>query len=279
MKDKYAKDEQKSNLAELLPAGFEPHNAMRILAQYLRDLEAAFEDHRKASNNERRQLESEYRALNKLREDQKQEIDRLTTDLMEVTNTLEEQESLLSTVNQKALNYEKQFKKLQRESSEQGNKLSQKENDANFYRQELARSEQENENLGNSLKAANARLEDFERKLAEERQKAILLEKEARRMNLTISEYKGKIALSEQKMEENAAKYLEEIRRLNDRANSDALHEVILLKKRVKASVVPEMRELDKLMGDKMSIETASNLKALISRLITKMEQAGIDLI
>ncbi len=279
MKDKYAKDDKKPHLAELLPAGFDPHNAMRVLAQYLRDLEGAFEEYRKATNNERRQLESEYRALNKLREDQKQEIDRLTNDLMEVTNTLEEQESLLSTVNQKALNYEKQFKKLQRENSEQGNKLSQKENDANFYRQELARSEQDNENLTAALKAANARLEDFERKLAEERQKSLTMEKENRRMTLILSEYKGKIALTEKKWEENASKYSEEIRRLNDRASSDALHEVGLLKKRVRASVVPEMRELDKLMGDKLSIETASNLKALVSRLITKMEQAGLDLI
>ena len=263
---------------QLLPAGFDPHQAMRVLTGYLRNLEAAFEDHKKASGTERRQLEGDFRALAKLRDDQKQELDRLTNDLLEITNTLEEQESLLSTANQKVHNYEKQFKKLHRENSELSNKLAQKENDASFYRQELARCVQENETLAASLSHANMRVDELERKMAVERETSNMHEKEARRLNLVLSESQGKNAITERKLEEAVVKYTDEIKRLTDRANADAQHEVNLLKKRIRSSTAPEMRDLEHLMGDKLSIETCSNFKALLSRLLTKLEQAGIDL-
>lgn len=262
----------------MLPPGFDPHQAMRTLARYMKNLEEAFEDYKKVASAERRQLDGEYRSLIKVRDDQRQEVERLTNDLMDLTNTFEEQESLLSTANQKVQSYEKQFKKLHRENSELGNKLTQKENDANFYRQELARSVQEVESLTAALQTANMRLEELERKLAVERETAIMHEKEARRLNLILSESQGKNAITERKLEESVVKYTDEIKRLNDRAAADALHEVNLLKKRVRSSMAPELRELDKLMNAKMNVEVASNLKALMIRMITKLEQAGLDL-
>ncbi len=278
MKDKLNSEERLRHLVDLLPAGFDPHQAMRVLAEYIRNLEAAFEEFKKTNTTERRQLESEYRALKKNMDDQKQELDRLTTDLLEVTNTLEEQESALATAHQKIANYEKQFKKLHRENSELTNKLTQKENDASFYRQELDRSSRENENLAASLKAANMKVEELERKLAVERETALMHEKEARRLNLILSENQGKMAISERKMEETVGKFNDEIRRLTERCNADAVHEVNLLKKRVRSSVAPEIRDLEKLFNSKLSIETCSNFRALFGRLVSKLEQAGLDL-
>lgn len=277
-KEKLTSEERLRHQAELLPPGFDHHQAMRILAGYMRNLEEAFDDYKKMATADRRQMDSDYRALAKVRDDQRQEVERLTTDLMDLTNTLEEQESLLSTANQKVQSYEKQFKKLHRENSELVNKLAQKENDANFYRQELVRSVQEVENLSAAQQAANLRLEELERKLAVERETSIMHEKEARRINLILSESQGKNAITERKLEDAVVKYTGEIKRLTDRAAADALHEVNLLKKRVRSSVAPELRELDKLMNLKLNVETASNLKALMVRLITKLEQAGLDL-
>ncbi|MDR1044988.1 MAG: hypothetical protein LBP33_07715 [Candidatus Adiutrix sp.] len=271
--------EKSNTLTDLLPPGFDPHNNMRILGGYLRDLEAAYEELNKSAGARYRQLEGEYRALNKLREDQKQELDRLTGDLMEVTNTFEEQESLLSTLNQKTQNYEKQFKKLTRDNSDLANKLAQKENDANFYRQELARTVQENEALNTALKAANQKIDAMERRLAAEREAAGQHEKEARRMNLIISESQGKVALTERRLEEAVLKYSEEIRRLTERSSADAVHEVNLLRKRVRSSVAPEMRELSRLLeANKLTVESAHNFRAIVNRLITKLEQAGLEL-
>lgn len=271
------KDDNVRQTSDFLPAGFDPHKAMSTLADYIRNLEEAYEDLKKTYSGERRHLESEYRALLKNKDDQQQEIDRLTSDLLDLTNSFEEQESQLATANQKLFSYEKQFKKHQRDHSELMNKLTQKENDANFYRQELARSVQENEHLNSSLKAANQRLEDSERKLAVEREAALMLEKEARRLNLVLSESQGKIALNERKLEESVLKYSNEIRRLIDRSSAEATHEVNLLKKRIISSVAPEMRELLSLMGHKNSPELCRAFKATFARYLDKMEQVGLD--
>lgn len=269
---------EERHLENFLPAGFDPHQAMRILTDYLRNIETSFDEVKKTSHLERRQLESDLRAMTKLKEDQRQEIERLTSDLIELTNTLEEQDSLLSTANQKVNNYETQFKKLHRENSELLGKLTQKENDANFFRQEMERSVQDAESAAATVVSANNRLDDLERKLAVEREAAATHEKEVRRLTLALSESQGKTALTEHKMEEMVIKYNDEMKRLTDRSNTDAQHEANLLKKRVRSSVAPEMRDLEKLMVDKLSIETASNFKALLSRLIAKLEQAGLEL-
>jgi len=269
----------KRHAGDYLPAGFDPHEAMRILAGYIRNLETSFDDFKKKSSSQRRQMEGDYRNMLKTIEDQKQEINRLTNDLMDLTNTLEEQESLLSTANQKLLSYDKHIKKMQRDASELTNKLSQKENDASFYRLELDRSIKEGEAASASMQNAYNRIEDLERRLSVERETSALHEKEARRMTLILSESQGKIALLERKLEETVVKYNNEIKRLTDRLNADAQHEVSLLKKRVKSFVAPEITELDKLMGDKLSAETAGHFKALLMRLLAKMEQAGVSLI
>ena len=137
----------KRHAGDFLPAGFDPHEAMRILAGYIQNLETGFDEFKKTAGQDIRQLEGECRAVNKIRDDQKQEIDRLTNDLIELTNTLEDHESLLATANQKYSNCEKQYKKLHREMNEVGNKLTQRENDVNFYRSELERCTKENETL------------------------------------------------------------------------------------------------------------------------------------
>ena len=271
------KDDKVRQTADLLPAGFDPHQAMSVLTDYIRNLEEAYEDLKKTYGGEKRQLESEYRALLKLKDDQRQEIDRLTSDLLDLTNSFEEQESQLATANQKLFSYEKQFKKHQRDHSELMNKLGQKENDASFYRQELARSVQENEHLNASLQAANQRLDDSERKLAVEREAALMHEKEGRRLNLILSESQGKIALTERKLEESVVKYSNEIKRLMDRSNADAVHEVNLLKKRIISSVAPEMRELLSLMGHKSSLELCHAFKTVFARYLDKLEQVGLD--
>ncbi len=275
MKDILKEERQ---LEDFLPAGFDPHQALRILSDYVRNIESTFEEVKKSTHLERRQLESDHRALSKTKEDQRQEIERLTADLMELTNTMEEQDSLLSTANQKVANYETQFKKLHRENSELRGKLTQKENDADFFRQEMERSVQEAESSAAAVVSANNRLDDLERKLAVEREAAAAHEKEVRRLTLALSENQGKIALTERKMEEMVIKYNDEIKRLTERSNADAHHEANLLKKRVRSSVAPEMRDMEKLMVDKLSIETASNFKALLSRLVSKLEQAGLEL-
>jgi len=276
--DRVLGEERLRQLADLLPAGLDPNQAMRILATYFQTLEKTFNDYRKAANQDRRQLESDCRASNKTCEDQKQELERLTTDLLELTGTLEEQESLLSTANQKVANYEKQFKRIHRENSELTNKLTQKENDAIFFRQELDRSVQENEAGTSLLATANARIEELERRLAVERENTLSHEKEIRRLTLALSEIQNKNAITERKMEEMAVKYNEEMKRLADRSNADAHHEVGLLRKRVRSNLAPEIREFRQLLAVKPTLETASNHRALMMRFLTKLEQSGLDL-
>jgi len=271
-------EEHLRQLAELLPAGMDPVQAMTVLANYFQVLVKTFNDYRNAAGVGRRQLESDYRALNKTGEDQKQEMERLTSDLLELTNTLEEQESLLATANQKVANYEKQSKRLHRENSELTNKLTQKENDAIFFRQELDRSVQENEAGAALLATANSRIEELERRLSVEKETTLSHEKEARRLFLALSECQNKNAITERKMEEMVVKYNDELRRLTDRTSADAHHEVALLRKRIRSNAAPEIREFRQLQAAKPSLEMASNLKALMMRFLTKLEQAGLDL-
>ena len=271
-------EERLRQLSDFLPAGLDPGQAMKSLTSYYQALEKVFNDYRKAASQERRQLESDCRALNKTVEDQKQELERLTGDLLELTSTLEEQESLLSTANQKVTNYEKQFKRFHRENTDLTNKLTQKENDAIFFRQELNRSVQENEAGASLLATANARIEELERRMAVEKENTAGHEKEARRLAVALSESQNKNAITERKMEETVVKYSDEVRRLTDRASADAHHEIALLRKRVRSNVAPEMREFRQLLAAKPNPETASNLKALMQRLLSKLEQAGLDL-
>jgi len=276
--DRVLGEEHLRNLTELLPTGLDPVQAMKILTNYFQALEKTFNDYRSAAGLGRRQLESDFRALNKTGEDQKQEMERLTSDLLDLTNTLEEQENLLATANQKVANYEKQSKRLHRENTELTNKLTQKENDAIFFRQELDRSVQENEAGASLLATANARIEELERRLAVEREATLGHEKESRRLALALSEIQNKNAIIERKMEEMVIKYNDELRRLNDRSTADAHHEVALMRKRIRSSVAPEIREFKQIQASKTTVEAASNLKALVLRLLTKMEQGGLDL-
>lgn len=275
MKDILKDDAQ---LESLLPPGFDPHQAMSVLAGYIRGLETSFTEFRQAAMAGRRQLEGEQRALTKLSEDQKQEIERLTADLMELTGTIEEQESQLATCNHKIAGYEVQSKKLHRDNGELRAKLTQKENDADFFRQEAERNRQEADASAAAVVTANNRLEDLERKIATMRDGASACDKEVRRLSLALSESQDKNALTEQRLSEIVAKYNEEIRRLNERNNADAQHEAALLKKRVRSGLVPEMRDMEKLALETLSIETASNYKALLNRFVAKLEQAGLEL-
>ncbi|MGL4209592.1 MAG: hypothetical protein ACRCTY_09430 [Candidatus Adiutrix sp.] len=269
---------EERQLSDLLPMGFDPHQSLHILTEYLRNLETVFEEVKKNATAERRHLESERRTLNKTNDEQKQEIERLTSDLMDLTNTLEENESLLSTAHQKIATYEKQLKKFHREQSDLGAKLTQKENDANYFQQEMISIKEAFEQQTASLNTANNKLDEYSRKLAAERDAATTHEKESRRLTLDLSESQGKTAIVERKLEEVVVKYSQEISRLNERLAVDSQHEVMVIKKRLKSSLTPEMRDFEKLATEKLSIETASNFKALIERFIAKMEQAGVAL-
>ena len=279
MKNNFKSEERLRHLSDILPAGLEPYQTLKVLAEYLRSLEETYDESKKVYGAEKKKMESDYRVLNKKKEDQKQELDRLTADLMEVTNTLEDQDNMLVTANQKVSGYEKQLKKLHRESGEVTNKLTQKENDASFYRQELDRSIKENEHLTKKLQRATMKVEELERKMAVERETSVMHDKETRRLHLLVSESHEKVSLTEQKMEDTVLRYSEEVRRLTDRMNSDAQHEVALLRKRVRSSVAPEMREMDQLMVARLNVDTANSLRALVGRLVTKLEQAGLNLI
>ncbi|MDR2934404.1 MAG: hypothetical protein LBV70_00760 [Candidatus Adiutrix sp.] len=271
-------EERLRQLADLLPTGLDPPQGLKLLCNYYLALDKTFNDYRKAAALWRRQMESDCRALNKANEEQKQEMERLTSDLLELTNTLEEQESLLSTANQKVVNYEKQFKRLHRENSEMTNALTQKENDAIFLRQELDRSVQENEAGTALLTTANSRINELERRLAVERENTLSHEKEVRRLTLALSESQNKNTITERKMEEMVVKYNDEIRRLTERSTADAHHEIALLRKRARSNAAPEMREFRQLVSAKPTLEMVSNLKALMLRFLAKLEQAGLDL-
>lgn len=279
MKNNFKSDERLRRITDLLPAGLDPYQTLKLLAEYVRSLEETFDESKKNAAAEKKQMESDYRVLKKKKEDQKQERDRLTADLMEVTNTLEDQDSVLATANQKVSGYEKQLKKLHRETNELANKLTQKENDASFYRQELERSVKENEQLLKKNQKVGLKVEELEQKLAVERETVALHDKEARRLHLMVSESQDKVGLTEQKMEDTVLRYSDEVRRLTDRMNADSQHEVALLRKRVRSSVAPEMHEMDQLMVARLNIDTANSLRSLVGRLVTKLEQAGLDLI
>jgi hypothetical protein len=102
--------------SDLLPSGFDPLESMRILTDYLRNLEVAYNELVKKSVLSQRQIEASLRVAVKSSEDLEQEKDRLTKDLILLSSQVEELESLLSTSNQKMDNYEKQSKKLHREN-------------------------------------------------------------------------------------------------------------------------------------------------------------------
>jgi hypothetical protein len=73
-------------------------------------------------------------------------------------------------------------------------------------------------------------------------------------------------------------KYNDELRRLTERSNADAHHEIALLRKRARSNAAPEMREFRQIVAAKPTLEMVSNLKALMLRFLAKLEQAGLDL-
>ena len=113
--------------------------------------------------------------------------------------------------------------------------------------------------------------------MAAERNQILTNERECRRLSSLLSESQSKTAILEQKLQERDILHEHEVKKLNEKMGADAKHEVGLLRKRVKMAVTPELEDLEKLSGDKLSAELASNLKALISRFISKLEQVGFD--
>ncbi|MDR2422959.1 MAG: hypothetical protein LBE01_06220, partial [Deltaproteobacteria bacterium] len=251
--------------SDLLPAGFDPHQSMRILSDYLRSLETVFTDLRKKAIIHQRQSDAALRSTTKAKEDLEQERERLTKDLISLTSQLEELESALLTASQKVGTYEKQVKKLHRDNEDLENKLIQKENDNNFLQSEMARLSSDFETVNSSLINMGNRVDGLERKLATERSQTMTQEKESRRLNSSLLESQGKIQILETKMAEMTATHGEELKKLADRVSADSKHEVTLLKKRVKTAVAPELNDLEKLSSEKLSSELASNLKALVN--------------
>ncbi|MDR1110541.1 MAG: hypothetical protein LBP92_07580 [Deltaproteobacteria bacterium] len=262
--------------SDLLPAGFDPLESMRILTDYLRNLEVAYNELIKKSVLSQRQIEANLRVSSKACEDLEQEKERLTKDLINLSSQVEELESLLGTANQKIMNYEKQSKKLHRDNEDLENRLMKKENDCNFYVSENDRLTKDYESMSGNLSSVNNRVDDLERKLVAERNSTLTQEKEVRRLSSLLSESVSKNGLLEQKLSEAVEQYQEEVRKLNDKLGSDAKHELALLRKRVKMAIAPELDDYEKLSREKPSTELASNLRALMSRFVSKLQQVGL---
>ena len=196
---------------------------------------------------------------------------------MSLSAQVEELETHLSTANHKLTNFEKQSKKLHRDNEELENKLAKKENDNSFYLAEVERLRHDYEIVSSNTTSVNNRADELERRLAAERNQILTSEKECLRLSSLLSESQSKVTILEQKLQEQEVAHSDEVRKLNDKMGSDAKHEVALLRKRVKMAVTPELEDLEKLSRDKLSAELASNLKALISRFISKLEQVGFD--
>ncbi|MDR1578620.1 MAG: hypothetical protein LBT86_10430 [Deltaproteobacteria bacterium] len=269
---------QDKQASDLLPVGFDPHQSIRIIGEYLRSLEMIYTDLRKKSIIQHRQSDASLRATTKAKEDLEQERERLTKDLISLTSQLEEMESALLTASQKVSSYEKQVKKLHRDNEELENKLIQKENDNNFLQSEMGRLSSDFESVNSNLINMGNRVDGLERKLATERSQTMTQEKENRRLTSSLLEAQGKNQILESKLVELAAKHAEEMKKISDRYSADSKHEVTLLKKRVKTAVTPELNDLEKLSVEKLSSELASNLRALINRLLSKLQQAGVEL-
>ncbi|MDR0549278.1 MAG: hypothetical protein LBI10_07745 [Deltaproteobacteria bacterium] len=264
--------------SDLLPAGFDPHQSMRIIADYLRNLETVFTDLRKKAIIHQRQSDAALRATTKVKEDLEQERERLTKDLISLTSQMEEMESSLLTASQKVGSYEKQVKKLHRDNEDLENKLMQKENDNNFLQSEMGRLSNDFETVNSSLINMGNRVDALERKLATERGQTMTQEKENRRLTSSLMEAQGKIQILDGKLTELTATHAEEIKKVAERLGSDSKHEVTLLKKRIKTAVAPELVDFEKLSAEKSSAELASNLKALTNRFLAKLRQAGVEI-
>jgi SMC interacting uncharacterized protein involved in chromosome segregation len=262
--------------SDLLPAGFDPLESMRILTDYLRNLEVAYNELIKKSVLNQRQIEASLRVSSKACEDLTQEKDRLTRDLLHLSSQVEELENLMVTANQKIMTYDKLSKKLHRENEELETKYLKKENDCNFYITENDRLTKDYELMSSNLASGNNRVDDLERKLVAEKNSTLTQEKEVRKLSSLLSEAVSKNGLLEQKLIEAASHYQEEVKKLNDKLGADAKHELNLLRKRVKMAIAPELEDLEKLSKEKLSTELASNLKALMSRFVSKLQQVGL---
>ncbi|MDR2302542.1 MAG: hypothetical protein LBF38_10935, partial [Deltaproteobacteria bacterium] len=167
-------------------------------------------------------------------------------------------------------------KKLHRDNEELENKLMKKENDCNFFLLENDRLTKDYEAMSSNMSSVNNRVDDLERKLVSERNSTLTQEKEVRKLSSLLSEAQSKNVLLEQKMEEASAHFQEEIKKLNDKLGADAKHELSLLRKRVKMAIGPELEDMENLSKEKLSTELASNLKALMSRFVSKLQQVGL---
>ena len=263
--------------SDLLPAGFDPIEAMRILTEYLRTLEISYNELVNKSTVNQRQMEAALRAANKANDDLEQEKERLTRDLLALSSQVEDLENHLNTANHKLANFEKQSKKLYRDNEELENKLAKKENDNSFYLGEVERLRHDYEVVSSNVASVNNRADELERRLAAERNQILTSEKECRRLGSLLSESQSKVAILDQKLQEQEMGHMDDVRKLGEKMASDTKHEVSLLKKRLKMAVTPELEDLEKLSREKLSAELASNLKALINRFISKLEQVGFD--
>jgi chromosome segregation ATPase len=270
-----SKIDQQAN--DFLPAGFDPIQSMRILTDYLISLESSYNDFKKRTAAQQRQSDGTIRGLAKEKDDLEQEKERLTRDLLVITSQVEELESLLLTANQKVMNYEKQVKKLHRDNEAMEAILAKKENDNHFLNVEVERLTKDFESTNSNMLGISSRLEELERKLAAERTHASVQEKEVRQLSSSLFEAQGKNKILENRIVGIEAKHAEEVKKLNERIESNAKHELSLVKKRVKTALGPELMDLEKLSAEKSSSELASNLKALIDRLIVKLEQVGFE--
>jgi chromosome segregation ATPase len=269
------KPEQQAN--DFLPAGFDPIQSMRILTDYLITLESSYNDFQKRVSVQQRQAEATIRSITKARDDLDAEKERLTRDLLVITSQVEELESSLLTANQKVMNYEKQYKKVVRDNEAMEALLVKKENDNHFLQAEVERLTKDFESTHSNLLGINSRMEELERKLAAERTHTSVQEKEVRQLSSSLFEAQGKNKLLEKRLTEQETHQAEEVKKLDSRIDSNAKHELNLLRKRVRTALAPELQDFSKYENDRSTAELASNLKALMSRVIAKLEQVGFN--
>jgi chromosome segregation ATPase len=270
------KIEQEVN--DFLPAGFDPIQSMRILTDYLISLESSYNDFKKRTVVQQRQSDATIRSISKIKEDLEQEKDRLVRDLMGITGQVEELESALLTANQKVMNFEKQLKKFHRDNEAMEAILAKKENDNHFLHSEVERLTKDYESTNSNMLGINSRLDELERKLAAERTHNSVQEKEVRQLSSSLYEAQGKNKILEKKLGDMESNHQEEIKKLNERIEANAKHELNLIKKRVRTALGPEVQDIEKLSNEKLSNELASNLRALLSRVVAKLEQVGFDI-
>lgn len=276
MKD-HLNDSRPGNLGPKLPASFDPPQVMRQLAEYIKWLEDELSDIKRTYALEINHLANRRRDVEALNSEQLQELDRLKQDLIDLTKVLEERDSALSAEIRKSESLEKLLHRHSKEVEGLEAKLMLKIKQADMLKADNDRLSLENERLAAERHRLEHKIGEQDLNADSDRNKAAAAEKESRRLQLELLEVHGKFALTEKKLEDMEFKHAEEIRRWQERLQNESEHELNLLKKRLSTNIGPDLLAAKKLMAEKPSLETCSNYRLLVNRLVAKLEQVGLE--